>query len=88
MCIYSYFFFLSSLPLSSKTGAAGMLNHHSLNRRIHLSVCALRGGEYIVNRPTKASNRMYLKGKKNRTNAVTTRLTANFSLAWIINKFM
>lgn len=88
MCIHNYFLFLSSLPLSSKTGAAGMLNHHSLNRRIHLSVCALRGGEYIVNSPTKTSNMMYLKGKKNSTNAVTRKLTANFSLAWKIKRFM
>lgn len=58
-----------------------MLNHHSLDLRIHLSVLALLRGEYIVNRSRKTSRIMYLLGKKARTNAVTKRAMANFSLA-------
>lgn len=69
------------LSLSSATGAAGMLNHHSLNLLIHLSVIAFLGGEYLVKVSKKTRRTMNLLGRKARIKAVTKRATANLSLA-------
>lgn len=77
--------FLSSFSLSRTTGAAGMLNHHSLSLLIHLSVLAFLKGEYLVNASKKISKNMYLPGNKARIKAETRRITANFSVAWHIN---
>ncbi|KAL0423772.1 UNVERIFIED_CONTAM: hypothetical protein Sradi_0912000 [Sesamum radiatum] len=63
------------------TGAAGMLNHQSLNLLIHLSVLALLCGEYLVNVSKKASRTMYLRGTKARSKARAKSATANLSVA-------
>lgn len=80
--LYFHFLFLSSFSLSRITGAAGMLNHHSLNLLVHLSVLAFLGGEYLVKVSKNTSATMYLQGTKTRINAVNKRVTATFSLAW------
>lgn len=59
-----------------------MLNHHSRNLLIHLSVLALLIGEYLVNISKNINRKTYLLGMKARVKAATTRATANFSLAW------
>lgn len=76
-----HFFFLSSFSLSSITGAAGMLNHHSRNLLIHLSVLVFLIGEYRVNVSKKINTTTYLLGRKARVKAMTKRAAANFSLA-------
>lgn len=58
-----------------------MLNHHSRNLLIHLSVLALLIGEYLVNISKNINRITYLLGMKARVKAVTTRATTNFSLA-------
>lgn len=59
-----------------------MLNHHSRNLLIHLSVLAFRGGEYLVNVSKNISAAMCLQGTKTRMNATNKRVTANCTLAW------
>ena len=80
---HRYFFFLSSFSLSGTrtTGAAGMLNHHSLSLLAHLSVFAFLGGEYLVNVSKKVNRIMYLLGMKARIKATHKRVNANFSVA-------
>lgn len=78
-------FFLSSLTRLRITGAAGMLNHQSLNLLIHLSVLDLLTGEYLVNVSKKASRKIYLTGNRARSNARTKSATANLSVAWTLN---
>jgi len=58
-----------------------MLNHHSLNLLIHLSVLAFLKGEYLVKVSMKIRRTTYLLGMKARIKAVIKRATANFSLA-------
>ena len=58
-----------------------MLNHHSLNLLIHLSVIAFLGGEYLVKVSKKTIRTMNLLGRKARIKAETKRATANLSLA-------
>lgn len=82
-----YFLFFSSLSLSSVTGAAGMLNHHSFNLLVNLSVLAFLGGEYLVNISKKSSRTMHLVGKKAKIKAVDRRPKANFSVAWLSYKW-
>lgn len=77
-------FFLSSLIRLRITGAAGMLNHQSLNLLIHLSVLDLLTGEYLVNVSKKASRKICLTGNKARSNARTKSATANLSVAWTL----
>lgn len=78
-----HLFFLSSLCLSIITGAAGMLNHHSLNLRVHLSVFDFLRGEYLVKSSKKTSMIIYRDGKNAKSNAMTRRALANFSVAWM-----
>ena len=78
---HHYFFFLSSFSLSRTTGAAGMLNHHSLNLLVHLSVLAFLGREYLVNVSKKISSVIYLLGTNATIKATHRRANANFSLA-------
>lgn len=58
-----------------------MLNHHSLNLLIHLSVFAFLGGEYLVNNSKNVIRTINFTGTKARTKAVTKSTVANFSLA-------
>lgn len=59
-----------------------MLNHHSLNLLIHLSVLALLGGEYLVNASKNTISMEYFAGKNIIRRAETNRPIANLSLAW------
>lgn len=77
----SYLLFLSSLAVSRTTGAAGMLNHHSLNLLDHLSVLALLGAEYLVNTSKNIRRMIYFKGRKARIKAARTSATATLSVA-------
>ena len=58
-----------------------MLNHHSLNLLVHLSVLAFLGGEYLVNISKKTSRTKYLHGKRARAKAADRKAKANFSVA-------
>ena len=58
-----------------------MLNHHSFNLLIHLSVFDLLGGEYRVNVSKKVSIAKNLIGTKARTAAMSKRAIANLRLA-------
>ncbi|MFS7962086.1 hypothetical protein Hanom_Chr08g00722501 [Helianthus anomalus] len=77
----THFFFFSSLTFSSTTGAAGMLNHHSLSLRFNLSVLDLLIGEYLVHSSNKTAIITYLIGTTATNTAVITSATANRSLA-------
>uniref|UniRef100_M1A4N0 Uncharacterized protein n=1 Tax=Solanum tuberosum TaxID=4113 RepID=M1A4N0_SOLTU len=78
---FHHLFFLSSLAFSRTTGAAGILNHHSLSLLDHFSVLAFRIGEYLVKSSRKVRRIMYLKGKNARTSAETKKTPTNFSVA-------
>lgn len=78
---FHHLFFLSSLAFSRTTGAAGILNHHSLSLLDHFSVLAFRIGEYLVKSSRKVRRIMYFKGKNARTSAETKKTPTNFSVA-------
>jgi hypothetical protein len=80
--IYSYHLvFLSSLS-STTPGAAGMLNHHSLNLLVHLSVLALRSGDLFVN-ASRNINRRTLVGTMARLRAISTNARIALSVAYM-----
>jgi len=73
--------FLSSVSFSTTTGAAGMLNHHSLNLLVHRSVLALRGGELLVHTSRNISSISTLVGTMARLRAISTNATIALSVA-------
>ena len=74
--------FLSSVSFSTTTGAAGMLNHHSLNLLVHRSVLALRGGELLVHTSRNISSISTLVGTMARLKAIITNATIALSVAY------
>lgn len=73
--------FLSSFSFSTTTGAAGMLNHHSLNLLVHLSVLALRSGELFVDTSRNTSSRSTFVGTMARLRAISTNARIALSVA-------
>lgn len=73
--------FLSSFSFSTTTGAAGMLNHHSLNLLVHLSVLALRSGELFVDTSRNTSSRSTFVGTMARLRAINTNARIALSVA-------
>lgn len=69
---YIHIHIFSTLSLSRTTGAAGMLNHHSLHLLAHLSVLALLGGECLVNISRNITKSISLAGKMATVNAIKT----------------
>jgi hypothetical protein len=81
--IYScHLVFLSSLSFSTTPGAAGMLNHHSLNLLVHLSVLALRSGDLFVD-ASRNINRRTLVGTMARLRAISTNVRIALSVAYM-----
>lgn len=76
-----HLFFLSSFSLSSTTGAAGMLNHHSLILLVHLSVLGLLGGEFLVNNSRNKSRSTSLVGRSAIPKAIKTSASIALSVA-------
>ena len=74
--------FLSSVSFPTTTGAAGMLNHHSLNLLVHRSVLALRGGELLVHTSRNISSISTLVGTMARLKAIITNATIALSVAY------
>lgn len=75
--------FLSSLfSRSSTTGAAGTLNHHSLNLLVHLSVLGLLRGEYLVNISRSIRRNSHLMGSKAVIRAIRTSTRIALSVAY------
>lgn len=60
----SLYLFLSSSERSSKTGAAGMLNHHSFSLLLNLVVLDFLGGEYLVDISRNTQDNKTLIGRK------------------------
>jgi hypothetical protein len=80
--IYSgHLVFLSSLSFSTTTGAAGILNHTSLNLLVHLSVLALRGGDLFVNASRNINKISTLVGTMARLRAISTNAIIVLSVA-------
>jgi hypothetical protein len=73
--------FLSSLSFSTTTGAAGILNHNSLNLLVHLSVLALRGGDLFVNASRNINKISTLVGTMARHRAISTNARIALSVA-------
>jgi hypothetical protein len=74
-------FFLSSLSLSTMTGAAGILNHDSLSLRVHFSVLGLLSGEYLVNISKNVISIITRVGIKAKHIAIPTNATIVLSVA-------
>jgi hypothetical protein len=72
--------FLSSLSFTT-TGAAGILNHTSLNLLVHLSVLALRGGDLFVNASRNINKISTLVGTMARLRAISTNAIIVLSVA-------
>lgn len=58
-----------------------MLNHHSLDLLVHVSVLGFLGGEYLVNTSKNIKRPTYFKGRKARIKATRTSASATLSVA-------
>lgn len=58
-----------------------MLNHHSLNLLVHLSVLALLSGEWFVNTSRNIARISNLVGSKARTRAINNSARIDLSVA-------
>lgn len=76
-----HLFFLSSSALM-RTGAAGILTHHSFTRLTHLSLLSFLYGISLVKNSRNTSRTMYLRGTNANAAAMKTSSRATLSVAW------